>query len=330
MFKSKLLLTLVVLLLLSSCTLPITPTYEPPPIPDAEQTLSVAQTLDAVRTEAALTVAASFPTNTPVTPTNTLNPTFTPLPSETGLPSLTVTTTTTATRTMPPTLTPTRTATKTVNTGPTPRLLIVGVEKNNVVTVRTDNFPARQIFTVRIGPFNNFTKDNVVTGSINSGDGGSSLVTIRIPPEYYDEDRLTIRMDSYEGYYAFNKFHNTTSGTVVYTATPVPPTVCEVSTSPSQYTTFAPNADFDTVWTVKNTSNTTWDKKSVDYKYVSGTEMQKYNKYYDMSETVDPGETVEIIVDMIAPGQKGTYTTKWAVVQGNLVLCNMMVTIVVQ
>lgn len=343
MSKYKILVVISALFILSACTLPITPTYTPPQT-DIVPTVNVAQTLDAVRTEAILTEAARLPTATLIPPTHTSAPSFTPLPSETGMPRPTFTLTHTATPTWTPTFTatatftptftstatPTRTFTNTVATGPTPRLIIAGVERNKAVTVRTDNFPAGQIFTIRMGPFKTFSRDNMVTGTIHSGNGGSFLVTVNIPPAYYNEDRITIRMDSYQGYYAFNVFTNTTSGTIVYTATPIPPTVCEVSASPKQYTVFAPNAEFDAVWTVKNTSNTTWDKSSVDYKYVSGTEMQKYNKYYDMTATVDPGETTEIIVDMIAPSQKGTYSTNWAIVLGDRVLCNMPITIVVR
>ena len=324
MLKIKFLTIVSILVLLTACGLP---TLSPAiPTPD------LALTVNAVRTEAALTVAAEMPTqetNTPEPPTASPEPTFTPLPSdtpqptETPLPSLTPTNTATFTTTPTATRTPT-------SSNPTPKITIIGVQKNKAVTVQTANFPPNQVFTIRMGPLSGFSSNNKVTGTVYSGTGGAFMITTFIPGDYANEEKLTIRLDSNLGFYAFNAFDNKDSGTVVYTATVVPTTKCEVSISPSLYTIFPPKADFDAAWTIKNTSDSAWDVAAVDYKHLSGTEMQKYEKLYDIPKTVEPGESITIVVDMIAPDKAGTYSTNWALVKGSTVLCNLPVTIVVK
>jgi hypothetical protein len=324
MIKIKFLTIVSILVLMTACGLPaLSPVL---PTPD------LAQTVNAVRTEAALTVAAEMPaldTNTPEPPTASPEPTFTPLPSDTPQPTETPLPTLTLTNTATFTTTPTATRTAT-SSNPTPKITIMGVQKNKAVTVQTGNFPPNQVFTIRMGPLSGFSGNNKVTGTVYSGSGGTFLITTFIPGDYANVDKLTIRLDSNLGFYAFNAFENKDSGTVVYTATVVPTTKCEVSISPSLYTIFPPKADFDAAWTIKNTSDSAWDVAAVDYKHLSGTEMQKYEKLYDIPKTVEPGQSITIVVDMIAPDKAGTYSTNWALIKGSTVLCNLPVTIVVK
>jgi len=79
-------------------------------------------------------------------------------------------------------------------------------------------------------------------------------------------------------------------------------------------------SDFDAVWTVKNTSGADWSTNSVDYKYLSGTEMHQ-KAVYDFTQTIKDGESGQIIVDMVAPGTPGSYSTEWAIVAGSTTLC---------
>lgn len=116
-----------------------------------------------------------------------------------------------------------------------------------------------------------------------------------------------------------------------YVPTPSAPAVTGECSLVSQAVAFgqdyAPNADFDARWTLKNIGSHTWQTDAVDYSYISGTRMHKYNDAYDLPKTVAPGETVEIIVDMIAPGTAGRYTTSWGLVQGSQRLCTFSITI---
>jgi hypothetical protein len=214
-----------------------------------------------------------------------------------------------------------------------PYIDILAVEKNKVVTVQANRFPANQTFTIRVGPFKDFFKKYVVVGTVNSGLGGSFKFNVQLPDAVKDVDMITIRLDSSAGAYAFNAFKNVSTGTVVVVVTPTPApstsAICEItSTSPSK--TLKTREDFDAVWTVKNTSSKNWDLQSVDYKFVSGTEMHKYAKAFDFKQTVKPGESIKIVVDMLAPDKVGTYSTNWAIVQGSTTLCSLPLTVVVK
>jgi ABC-type amino acid transport substrate-binding protein len=88
-------------------------------------------------------------------------------------------------------------------------------------------------------------------------------------------------------------------------------------------------SDFDTVWTVKNVSGADWLQNSVDYKYISGTKLHQKDSY-DFTQTIKNGESGKVIVDMLAPSEPGIYTTQWAILSGNQVLCvlNIVVTVI--
>ena len=73
-----------------------------------------------------------------------------------------------------------------------------------------------------------------------------------------------------------------------------------------------PYEDFDARWTIKNTGEEIWLTTDVDYRYMSGTEMQTGSTVYDLPSEVDPGESITITIDMKAPGAEGHYETFWA------------------
>ncbi|MEW6649193.1 MAG: NBR1-Ig-like domain-containing protein, partial [Chloroflexota bacterium] len=216
-------------------------------------------------------------------------------------------------------------------------IAIVGVDKNRVITIQAQDFPANQTFKIRVGPFVGFFKNFVEVGTINSGSGGNFKFNVNLPDEVEDVDKITVRLDSStSGVYAYNVFTNTTSGSIATTATPSTTTTpvagaaCQVSVSPSTSQTFRTREDFDAVWTVKNTSNRTWDASAVDYKYISGSEMQKFAKVFDLKQSVKSGESIKITVDMLTPDKAGSYTTTWSIVEGSTTLCSLPLTVVVK
>jgi hypothetical protein len=87
-------------------------------------------------------------------------------------------------------------------------------------------------------------------------------------------------------------------------------------------------SNFDTVWTVKNTSGEDWTTDSADYKFISGAKMQQKDSY-DFTQTIKDGESGKIVVGMIAPSQAGVYSTNWAIVSGNTTFCLLAVTVTV-
>jgi hypothetical protein len=88
------------------------------------------------------------------------------------------------------------------------------------------------------------------------------------------------------------------------------------------------SSPFDSVWTVENTSGSDWAPDSVDYKFISGTQMHDH-ALYDFNQTVKTGEKVKIIVDMVAPARPGIYNTRWAIVESNNTLCTLTVSVTV-
>ncbi len=105
---------------------------------------------------------------------------------------------------------------------------------------------------------------------------------------------------------------------VIPTLTPTPTAIgCKLqSQSPANGTTMDPGFDFDGKWTIKNTGTSTWDKSSIDFKYLSGTKFQKFYDVIDLPEAVASGDTVDLVIDMKAPSTSGTYTATWSLVGG--------------
>lgn len=216
-----------------------------------------------------------------------------------------------------------------------PTLAFSDIKPDQSVTVEGRNLPANTTFLVRTGPFYTFFRDYVTLPSVKSDANGVVKFSITLPSVVKGVEWVTVRLDG-GGKAAFNAYVNLKGGTGKptaipttqpgTTATPVPATgKCRiVSVSPAAVTT---RLDFDAVWTVKNTSGETWDSGSVDYKYVSGTKMQKRSDIYDMSTSVKSGETVKIIVDMLGPSSAGWYSTTWALVQGSKTLCTLPITL---
>lgn len=89
------------------------------------------------------------------------------------------------------------------------------------------------------------------------------------------------------------------------------PFACQkVKQSPDDGKTFKPGDNFDAVWTVKNVGSAVWADTDVDYRYKSGDKMHQI-EIYDLPESIKPGESIELIVDMNAPDKEGEYKTTW-------------------
>ena len=97
------------------------------------------------------------------------------------------------------------------------------------------------------------------------------------------------------------------SGGVYPTLTPrsIPDNLILISYSPEDGDKFNAGTKFDAVWKVKNTGTTTW---GTDYylRFTGGTDMGEAGRFY-LKQAVQPGETVDLIADLIAPANWGTY-----------------------
>jgi hypothetical protein len=92
-----------------------------------------------------------------------------------------------------------------------PTFSIQSVVRNSTVTIKTNNFPAGKTFTVRMGVFGTRAIGGTVVGTTDSGSGGSFTATYDIPSGLQGLSRIAIRMDSSDGFFAFNWFWNTTA-----------------------------------------------------------------------------------------------------------------------
>ncbi|MCX6056392.1 MAG: hypothetical protein NTZ74_16070 [Chloroflexi bacterium] len=102
----------------------------------------------------------------------------------------------------------------------TPTFTISTVQQGVSVTILTNNFPAGQPFTVRMGEFGTLGIGGIVVDTTNSGTGGSFSKTYTIPASLASLTKIAIRMDCPLGYYAFNWFFNNTAPVAATTAVP--------------------------------------------------------------------------------------------------------------
>jgi hypothetical protein len=114
-----------------------------------------------------------------------------------------------------------------------PTFSIVSVVAGQSVTIRTNNFPASQTFTARMGAMGTRGLGGTVVGTTESGVGGVFVVTYQIPEGLRTASQIAIRLESPQGYYAYNWFNNSTSGTGT---TPVPVTPGPVYTGIPTFT----------------------------------------------------------------------------------------------
>ena len=121
---------------------------------------------------------------------------------------------------------------------------------------------------------------------------------------------------------------DTLTPTATFTETPtVTPTnsayQCIVTRSlPLPGTEYSPGGEFDGRWTLENTGTETWEA-SVDMIYISGAKFTNNVDAVDLDKTVAPGESYEVIVDMFAPPDVGTYETTWALRKDDLHFCQV-------
>ena len=92
-----------------------------------------------------------------------------------------------------------------------PTFSIKTVVEDGTVTILTNNFPADETFTVRMGLYGTKAINGIVVATTESGKGGEFEATYTIPADLKGLYRIAIRMDSLNGFYAYNWFYNNTT-----------------------------------------------------------------------------------------------------------------------
>ena len=93
-----------------------------------------------------------------------------------------------------------------------PTISIVGVVKDQSVTISGQNFPPDDTFTVLMGPYGTQAIGGTNVGSTSTGSGGSLSATYSIPSSLAGSYKIAIRLQSStSGYYAYNWFYNSST-----------------------------------------------------------------------------------------------------------------------
>jgi hypothetical protein len=101
-----------------------------------------------------------------------------------------------------------------------------------------------------------------------------------------------------------------------------------VSQSPVDGTVYPAGSGFSTTWVLQNTSAEKWDPNEVDVRYVgaaANVPLHQGSDVYDLTATVQPGNTYNFTVSMIAPFDPGTYGEVWEVARGSQLYCQFYV-----
>ena len=99
------------------------------------------------------------------------------------------------------------------------------------------------------------------------------------------------------------------------------------SLKPASGTSLNEGSDFDLNVTLKNIGSEKWDDNSIDFKYLSGAKFQDSADAVDLSAAVDPGDSITLIVDMVAKTGTGTQTATWGLVRSGASFCNVTITV---
>jgi uncharacterized protein YraI len=101
-----------------------------------------------------------------------------------------------------------------------------------------------------------------------------------------------------------------------------------VSQTPADGTEITIDTQFNTTWVLENTGSANWEQSDVDVRYlgaVGDVQLHLGADVYDLTSTVQPGDTYNFTVPMIAPFNAGTYGEVWEFVQGSQQICQFYV-----
>jgi hypothetical protein len=102
------------------------------------------------------------------------------------------------------------------------------------------------------------------------------------------------------------------------------------SLSPKSGDSITKDADFDLAVTLKNTGAKKWSTDNVDFRYLSGTKFQKKANAIDLPSNVDTGDSIDLVVDMVASTDTGTHDASWGLVNGSTTFCTVNISVKVK
>ncbi|PKN93283.1 MAG: hypothetical protein CVU44_10345 [Chloroflexi bacterium HGW-Chloroflexi-6] len=99
---------------------------------------------------------------------------------------------------------------------------------------------------------------------------------------------------------------------------------------PTNWSKFEPGTLIYATWTVKNVGAKEWGKGDLDVVYQSGTKTYEYGPKQELSITVKPGETRDIVIVVRAPSSGGDYLTTYGLERGDNLFCQLIMGISVR
>ena len=156
--------------------------------------------------------------------------------------------------------------------GVIPTFVFKAVDRNDLVTIRTDNLLLNDTYIVTMGPMGTRGVNGIQVGTITTTETGSVTRTFSIPAALKGSYQISIRLQSpTTGYYAYNWFYNTDANLSLL-GTP-PTTTTTTTTSYSGYPYFYISAvDKNTSVTISEYNfppNTTFDVR-MNWMYTRG------------------------------------------------------------
>ena len=85
--------------------------------------------------------------------------------------------------------------------------------------------------------------------------------------------------------------------------------------SPGSGTELAKGSSFDFKVTFRNDGAETWKPTTVDFRYLSGPKFQKTTDVVKLPMNVNPGESVNLLIDMAAKSDTGPQNINWGLEQ---------------
>ncbi len=98
---------------------------------------------------------------------------------------------------------------------------------------------------------------------------------------------------------------------------------------PVNGTKLEPRTNFTVRWDVTNTGAAAWEPGSVDLIYSGGTRMY-FEPVIPLTQTVAPGQSITLTVDMKALRNTSSYVTIWTLRRGDFYFCTLSSKILVQ
>lgn len=122
------------------------------------------------------------------------------------------------------------------------------------------------------------------------------------------------------------------TGTPAPTITPTQgPLQCSITKlTPAEGTALVKGVDFDFNVTLKNIGTEKWSADNIDFSYISGAEFHKNDGVIDLPEDVDPDDTVDLVVDMLAKTEPGVQTAVWGLRYSGSTFCTVTLSVTVK